>query len=67
MCPEVTAKGLKKYCIADERYGRQDEGEVGNVGSKHESVSREREIMESETEHRNSKQNITGNCTNLPQ
>lgn len=47
MSPEVIVEGLrKKYCIVNKRYGRKDEGEIENVGSKHESVSRERDMIE---------------------
>jgi hypothetical protein len=33
--PEEMVGGFKKYCIYDEMNGREDEEEVGNVGSEH--------------------------------
>jgi hypothetical protein len=35
----VIVRGYKKCYVRDEKYGREDEEEVGNVGNEHESVT----------------------------
>jgi hypothetical protein len=39
MSPDQVARGFKMCCVSDEVDGKEDEGEVGNVGSEHESES----------------------------
>jgi hypothetical protein len=37
----MAAKILRKYCISDKMDGKEDEEELGNIGSEQDSVSRE--------------------------
>jgi hypothetical protein len=44
MFPAVIVKGFRKHCLSYEIDGMEDEEEVGNVGSEHQSVSSECEV-----------------------